>query len=117
MNSLFFGPQEMPKFLKPGKVVVLLQGKYAGKKAVLVKNYDDGTQARPYGHALVAGISSYPRKVWRAGAFSGRSVGVSGHQASSRPEEGRGVGAASARGPPGPGWRPVVCRFFVWGGC
>ena len=27
------------------------------------QNYDDGTQDKPYGHALVAGIDRYPRKV------------------------------------------------------
>lgn len=53
----------MVKFLKPNKVVVLLQGRFAGRKAVIVKNFDDGTQGRPYGHALVAGIDRYPRKV------------------------------------------------------
>ncbi|KAH7306686.1 hypothetical protein KP509_22G025200 [Ceratopteris richardii] len=55
----------MVKFLKPNKVVVLLQGRFAGRKAVIVKNYDDGTQSRPYGHCLVAGIDKYPRKVIR----------------------------------------------------
>ncbi|KAH7424846.1 hypothetical protein KP509_11G027700 [Ceratopteris richardii] len=55
----------MVKFLKPNKVVVLLQGRFAGRKAVIVKNFDDGTQSRPYGHALVAGIDKYPRKVIR----------------------------------------------------
>jgi large subunit ribosomal protein L27e len=44
-------------------VVVLLTGKYAGKKAVIVKNYDDGTSTRPYGHALVCGLCKEPRKV------------------------------------------------------
>ncbi|PRW05844.1 60S ribosomal L27-3-like [Chlorella sorokiniana] len=53
----------MVKFLKPGKVVILLSGRYAGKKAVIVKNYDDGTSSRPYGHALVCGLSKEPRKV------------------------------------------------------
>merc|ERR1712115_542748 len=49
--------------MKSGKVVLVLGGKYAGRKAIIVKNYDDGTQDRPYGHALVAGIDKYPRKV------------------------------------------------------
>ena len=53
----------MPKFLKPGKVVILLTGRYAGRKAVIVKNYDDGTGSRPYGHCLVCGVDRYPRKV------------------------------------------------------
>ncbi|CEF97804.1 Ribosomal protein L27e [Ostreococcus tauri] len=53
----------MVKFLKPGKVVVVLAGRYAGKKAVIVKNVDDGNSAHPYGHALVCGLSTIPRKV------------------------------------------------------
>merc|ERR1711953_278404 len=50
----------MVKFIKPGKVVILLAGRYAGRKALIVKQQDDGLQ---YGHALVAGIARYPRKV------------------------------------------------------
>ncbi|XP_074281451.1 large ribosomal subunit protein eL27y-like [Silene latifolia] len=53
----------MVKFLKSGKAVILLQGRYAGKKAVIIKNYDEGTNDRKYGHCLVAGISKYPSKV------------------------------------------------------
>uniref|UniRef100_A0A061RGW1 Large subunit ribosomal protein L27e n=1 Tax=Tetraselmis sp. GSL018 TaxID=582737 RepID=A0A061RGW1_9CHLO len=53
----------MVKFLKPNKVVILLAGRYAGKKAVIVKNFDDGTNTRKYGHALVCGLSKEPRKV------------------------------------------------------
>ncbi|GAB4818179.1 hypothetical protein N2152v2_005225 [Parachlorella kessleri] len=53
----------MVKFLKAGKVVVLLSGRYAGKKAVIVKNYDDGSSSRPYGHAIVVGLAKEPRKV------------------------------------------------------
>ena len=41
----------------------MLQGRYAGKKAVIVKNVDDGSSAHPYGHALVCGLSTIPRKV------------------------------------------------------
>uniref|UniRef100_A0A7S3U9F0 60S ribosomal protein L27 n=1 Tax=Picocystis salinarum TaxID=88271 RepID=A0A7S3U9F0_9CHLO len=53
----------MVKFMKNGKVVVLLTGRFAGRKAVIVKNYDEGTPQRPYGHAIVCGINKYPRKV------------------------------------------------------
>ncbi|XP_041527557.1 60S ribosomal protein L27-like [Microtus oregoni] len=53
----------MGKFMKPGKVVLVLAGHYSGRKAVIVKNIDDGTSDRPYSHALVAGIDRYPRKV------------------------------------------------------
>ena len=48
---------------QPQKVVILLTGRYAGKKAVIVKNFDDGTSSRPYGHALVVGLAKEPRKV------------------------------------------------------
>ncbi|XP_064648147.1 large ribosomal subunit protein eL27-like [Lineus longissimus] len=53
----------MGKFMKSGKVVLVLNGRYAGRKAVIVKNYDEGTSDKPYGHALVAGVDRYPRKV------------------------------------------------------
>ena len=55
----------MVKFLKPNKAVILLQGRFAGRKAVIVRSLDDGTRDRPYGHCLVAGISKYPKKVIR----------------------------------------------------
>merc|ERR1712002_662980 len=54
---------KMGKFMKPNKVVLVLSGRYAGRKGIIVKNQDDGTNDRPYGHALVAGIDRYPRKV------------------------------------------------------
>ena len=52
--------------MQPQKVVILLTGRYAGKKAVIVKNFDDGTSSRPYGHALVVGLAKEPRKVGHA---------------------------------------------------
>ncbi|KAK7259279.1 hypothetical protein RIF29_24881 [Crotalaria pallida] len=55
--------KKMVKFLKPNKAVIVLQGRYAGKKAVIVRTFDDGTRDRPYGHCLVAGIKKYPSKV------------------------------------------------------
>merc|ERR1711962_585801 len=53
----------MGKFLKPGRVVLVLSGRFAGRKALIVKNHDDGSSDRTYGHALVAGVAQYPRKV------------------------------------------------------
>eukprot|EP00300_Choanocystis_sp_HF-7_P024164 c2556_g1_i1.p1 GENE.c2556_g1_i1~~c2556_g1_i1.p1 ORF type:complete len:157 (-),score=28.11 c2556_g1_i1:38-508(-) len=53
------------KFLKPGKIVILLQGRYAGRKAVVVRCHDEGTNARKYGHCVVVGIDRYPLKVTR----------------------------------------------------
>ncbi|ETW77467.1 hypothetical protein HETIRDRAFT_173888 [Heterobasidion irregulare TC 32-1] len=53
----------MVKIYKPGKVAILLQGRQAGKKVVVIKQLDDGTKERPYPHAIIAGIERYPRKV------------------------------------------------------
>ncbi|KAA8523456.1 hypothetical protein F0562_009879 [Nyssa sinensis] len=55
----------MVKFLKPNKAVIILQGRFAGRKAVIIRSFDDGTRDRPYGHCLVAGIAKYPKKVIR----------------------------------------------------
>jgi large subunit ribosomal protein L27e len=55
----------MVKFLRPGKVVIVLNGRHAGQKAVIVKNYDDGLETRKYGHAVVAGVERAPLKVTR----------------------------------------------------
>ena len=41
----------------------MLNGRQAGKKAVIVKTADEGTKERKFSHALVAGIERYPRKV------------------------------------------------------
>merc|ERR1712237_46787 len=56
----------MGKIMKSGKVVLMLSGRYAGRKAVIVKSYDDGTGDRQYGHALVIGMERYPRPVTRS---------------------------------------------------
>ena len=52
--------------LKPGKVVIVLNGRYAGKKGVIVKTFDDGVDTRKYGHAVVAGIAREPLKVTKS---------------------------------------------------
>jgi large subunit ribosomal protein L27e len=49
--------------LKPGKVALVTRGRYAGRKAVVLKPFDEGTKGHPYGHALVAGIQRYPGKI------------------------------------------------------
>ncbi|KAI4983744.1 hypothetical protein ZWY2020_025610 [Hordeum vulgare] len=53
----------MVKFLKLGKAVILLQGRYTGKKAVIMRVFEEGTRDCPYGHCLVAGLAKYPKKV------------------------------------------------------
>lgn len=55
----------MGKIMKSGKIVVVLRGRYAGKKAVIVKAYDDGTADKQFSHAIVAGIQRYPRRMKR----------------------------------------------------
>lgn len=53
----------MGKIMKPGKVVLVLRGKYAGRKALVVKAQDEGGADRSYPHAIIAGIDKYPLKV------------------------------------------------------
>uniref|UniRef100_A0A0A9WCU1 Large ribosomal subunit protein eL27 n=3 Tax=Lygus hesperus TaxID=30085 RepID=A0A0A9WCU1_LYGHE len=55
--------RKMGKIMKASKVVLVLNGRYAGRKAVVVKTFDEGTAEKQYGHALIAGIDRYPRKV------------------------------------------------------
>ncbi|VDD83034.1 unnamed protein product [Mesocestoides corti] len=53
------------KLMRPGMAVLVLSGKYAGRKAIVIKSYDDGSNEKPYGHALVVGIDRYPRRILR----------------------------------------------------
>ncbi|CAO1331155.1 unnamed protein product [Diamesa hyperborea] len=55
----------MGKIMKAGKVVIVLGGRYAGRKAIILKTIDDGTSDKQFGQALLAGISRYPRRVTR----------------------------------------------------
>eukprot|EP00286_Rhodomonas_abbreviata_P011015 CAMPEP_0181326744 /NCGR_PEP_ID=MMETSP1101-20121128/21684_1 /TAXON_ID=46948 /ORGANISM="Rhodomonas abbreviata, Strain Caron Lab Isolate" /LENGTH=142 /DNA_ID=CAMNT_0023435263 /DNA_START=24 /DNA_END=452 /DNA_ORIENTATION=+ len=52
--------------IKNGKVVIVLAGRFAGRKAIVVKASEEGNDSKKFGHALVAGIDRYPRKVVRA---------------------------------------------------
>merc|ERR1712055_558899 len=54
---------KMVKIFKPGRVVIMLGGRHAGKKGIVVKTNEDGTRDRPFEHALVVGIDRYPRRV------------------------------------------------------
>ncbi|VDD89586.1 unnamed protein product [Enterobius vermicularis] len=56
----------MGKIMKSGKVVLVLRGRFAGRKAIIVKAYDDGSSDRAYSHALIAGIDKYPRPITKA---------------------------------------------------
>merc|ERR1711968_299965 len=56
----------MVKFLKDGKIVVCLQGRYAGKKAVILKTDDEGGKERAYGHCVVAGVAKAPLPITKS---------------------------------------------------
>jgi large subunit ribosomal protein L27e len=51
------------KFIKTGRIVILTGGRYAGKKGLVVKTFDEGTKARSFAHALIAGVAKAPLKV------------------------------------------------------
>jgi len=53
----------MVKFIKTGRVVIILSGRYAGKKAIVVKTSDEGTKEHSFPHALVVGLETAPRQV------------------------------------------------------
>ena len=53
----------MKKIMKPGRVVILTAGRRAGKKAVIVKQFDEGKKGRTFAHALVAGVERAPLRV------------------------------------------------------
>ena len=46
-----------------GRFVILLQGRHAGQKAVVLQAYPEPTEERKYPHAVVLGIEQAPRKV------------------------------------------------------
>ncbi|KAM9740059.1 large ribosomal subunit protein eL27-like [Dama dama] len=46
--------------------MLVLAGHYSERKAVIMKNIDDGTSDHIYNHVLVAGIDCYPCKVTSA---------------------------------------------------
>ena len=52
----------MVKFYKPGKVVVVLNGRNAGAKGVIVKSNYESVKDRKYPHCIVVGLSKGPRK-------------------------------------------------------
>lgn len=47
------------------KFFLYFSGRYAGRKAIIMKAFDDGTNEKQFGQALVAGIDRYPRRVTR----------------------------------------------------
>lgn len=62
-SSLVTSYSNLHLVLKSGRVVIVLKGKYAGKKAVVVKTFDEPTEQRPYAHAIIVGIDRVPLPV------------------------------------------------------
>merc|ERR1711957_73761 len=56
----------MGKIMKRGRIVILLAGRRAGKKAIIVKQNDDGKKDKKFAHALIVGIERSPRRVTRS---------------------------------------------------
>eukprot|EP00934_Nitzschia_sp_Nitz4_P002503 Nitzschia sp. Nitz4//scaffold35_size145790//14593//15247//NITZ4_003008-RA/size145790-processed-gene-0.223-mRNA-1//-1//CDS//3329549058//2493//frame0 len=52
--------------IKSGKVVVVLAGRHAGKKAVVVKTFDEGNSEKRFSHCLIAGLARGPRKITKS---------------------------------------------------
>eukprot|EP00461_Guttulinopsis_vulgaris_P009460 UN09528 len=53
------------KIIKTGKVVILLTGRFAGKKAIVVGTFEKNVR-RPFQHILVAGLERAPRQVTKS---------------------------------------------------
>ncbi|ODV83585.1 hypothetical protein CANARDRAFT_179854, partial [[Candida] arabinofermentans NRRL YB-2248] len=45
---------------------VIVRGRYAGKKVVIVKPHDEGTKSHPFPHAIVAGVERQPLKITKS---------------------------------------------------
>ena len=52
----------MVKFLKQNKVVVVLQGRFVGRKTVSACYFADRTRGQPYGCYLVVELAKYLKK-------------------------------------------------------
>ena len=49
--------------VQPGRFVILLNGRHAGKKAIVVAVYPETTESRNYPHCVVLGIEKSPRRL------------------------------------------------------
>ena len=52
----------MVKFYKPGKIVVVLNGRFAGGKGVIVKSNYESVKDLKFPHCMVVGLSKGPKK-------------------------------------------------------
>lgn len=51
--------------LKEGKVVIVLKGRFAGRKAVVIRDYDGSKRDNSFPKVLLAGVDKSPLKVTR----------------------------------------------------
>lgn len=51
---------------KPGRVVVVLNGRNAGKKGIIVKSNYENSKDKRFPHCLVVGLSKSPRRVTKS---------------------------------------------------
>ena len=59
-----FGIMSTEKTLiQPGRFVILLNGRHAGMKAIVLASYPEPTETRKYPHAVVLGIEKSPKKL------------------------------------------------------
>jgi len=56
---------ESQSLLVPGRFVVMLGGRHAGKKAVVIASYPQGTEQRKFPYCVVLGLEKGPKKVTR----------------------------------------------------
>ncbi|OHS95010.1 ribosomal protein L27e [Tritrichomonas foetus] len=49
--------------IQPGRLVILLNGRHAGKKGIVLAVYNEPTEARKYPHCVVLGIEKAPKKL------------------------------------------------------
>lgn len=57
------GSNQARNLVETGRFVVMLQGRRAGKKAIVLAAYPEGTEERNYPHAYVLGIDKCPKKI------------------------------------------------------
>lgn len=54
------------QIMREGRVVIILQGRFAGKKAVIVETCDGGNESKKFAHAIVVGIENTARKITKS---------------------------------------------------
>eukprot|EP00483_Globobulimina_turgida_P000526 UN00526 len=55
----------MVKFMNRGRVVIILQGRFAGTKGVIIES-KEASRKHKFNHCIVAGISKTPRRVTKS---------------------------------------------------